>query len=99
MHILLLPSAALQYLGFRCVVGEINNGSYYDRDGGAISNPTFYVTKSNFQNLVGSSHVKVAFVDIEGAQRILTYIDFISNNFHVYRYFRQYGCPCTDDIS
>jgi uncharacterized protein (TIGR02171 family) len=81
-----LPSAALQYLGFRCVVGEINNGSYYDRDGGAISNPTFYVTKSNFQNLVGSSHVKVAFVDIEGAQRILTYIDFISNNFHVYRY-------------
>ena len=83
-----LPSAAQQYLGFRCVVGEINNGSYYDRGGSTISNPTFYVTKSSFQNLVGSSHVKVAFIDVEGTQRILTYIDFVSGNFHAYRYSR-----------
>jgi uncharacterized protein (TIGR02171 family) len=81
-----LPSAALNYLGFRCVIGGIRHGNYYTKDGTTVTNASFRLTEPNFQYLVGSSHIKVVFVNEQGADRILTCLEFAKGVYRIFQY-------------
>ncbi len=81
-----LPSAALHYVGFRCVVGAINHPCYFSNEGGILASPAFSVVDPDIAFFVGSFNTKIAFVHFDGAARLLTAIHFTSSAYHIYEY-------------
>jgi uncharacterized protein (TIGR02171 family) len=71
-------SSTCNYVGFRCARGPIPNGQYI---GTATTDTTLNpvlisLNQDSIQSIVGTAHVKLAFVNVSGAARTLTVVDF-----------------------
>ncbi|MGA2508487.1 MAG: formylglycine-generating enzyme family protein, partial [Chitinispirillaceae bacterium] len=69
-------STACEYVGFRCARGVIPNGQYIGQSTGP-TNPVYIVAGTNdFQSFMGTSGVRIVFVNVSGNDRTLCYVDF-----------------------
>jgi hypothetical protein len=71
-------SSANAYVGFRCARGIIPKGQYIGKEEqNSTSNPVTIITNgSDILSFLGTSEVKLAFVNVTGSDRTLCYVDF-----------------------
>jgi uncharacterized protein (TIGR02171 family) len=70
-------STACEYVGFRCARGPVLNGRYIGSVQPAATNPVNIVAGSNdLMSFIGTSNVKIVFVNVTENLRTLCYVDF-----------------------
>jgi hypothetical protein len=70
-------SSANEYVGFRCARGVITQGEYIGLESTFSTNPVTIMTNvSDLRSFIGTSSVKLAFVNVTGTSRTLCYVDF-----------------------
>jgi uncharacterized protein (TIGR02171 family) len=88
-------SSLTEYVGFRCARGMIPSPSFIASDTGAHPlNPVSLVT-NRISSAVGSSHVKLVFVNVTGTARTLCYVNFNDPLVVIREYtdFKSVFCP------
>ena len=71
-----LSSAAVEYVGFRCVLGRIPGGQYLSGGGAYAGMPPVTVHPVALQALLGHNKAKLVFVNATPLRRTLCYVDF-----------------------
>lgn len=70
-------STACEYIGFRCARGPILNVEYIGSVQSAVTNPVTIVAGANdLLSYIGTSNVKIVFVNVTENNRTLCYVDF-----------------------
>jgi uncharacterized protein (TIGR02171 family) len=69
-------SAIADFIGFRCARGPIPIPHYYTADSSEIAVNPFAIVSNEVSQFLGTSHAKLAFVNITGTMRNLCVIDF-----------------------
>jgi uncharacterized protein (TIGR02171 family) len=75
-----IPSAAAEYVGFRCVIRAVPKPVYYSRDGKAISTDPFVSLISRIQVRLSGLGAKLVFVNATPTARYLAYLDYRSGS-------------------
>ncbi|MBN2036258.1 MAG: TIGR02171 family protein [Chitinispirillaceae bacterium] len=70
-------SSAAEYVGFRCARGSIPLGQYIGTETDFVPNPVIITaSRDEVRGFIGTSEIKVAFVNVSGANRTLCCVDF-----------------------
>lgn len=71
-----IRSATAEYVGFRCVLGEIVHPRFSTQDGGVAETDAVRLEIARLQNLVGGRPAKLVFVNATQSERHLAYVDY-----------------------
>ncbi|MEO7424170.1 MAG: formylglycine-generating enzyme family protein [Fibrobacteria bacterium] len=71
-----LSSSAVDYIGFRCVLGHVASGQYLDGGRSHRATPPVIADREASRTFFGHTKVKLVFVNATSFTRTLCYIDF-----------------------